>query len=247
MQSLGYTRTSVRPDHALITPDTFVRAPLPGWTATTHVVHVAPALGAQFTMYTAEMEAKGKAAPADPGVSRFVYIVDGKLKFTLKGQRALTLEQGHYFYLPPEAEAKLEATTPTQLTVIEKPYLPHPDRSYPKVVLAHESAAPATFLGGDPDLVVHTLLPDDIAFDMAVNTMTYQPGATLALVEVHVMEHGLQMLQGGGIYRLSDQWYPVTRGDFIYMAPYCPQWFGALGKEPAKYLIYKDWNRHPLD
>jgi (S)-ureidoglycine aminohydrolase len=30
------------------------------------------------------------------------------------------------------------------------------------------------------------------------------------------------------------------------MAPYCPQWFGALGKQPAKYLIYKDWNRHPL-
>jgi (S)-ureidoglycine aminohydrolase len=30
------------------------------------------------------------------------------------------------------------------------------------------------------------------------------------------------------------------------MASYCPQWFGALGKIPAKYLIYKDWNRHPL-
>jgi (S)-ureidoglycine aminohydrolase len=30
------------------------------------------------------------------------------------------------------------------------------------------------------------------------------------------------------------------------MAPFCPQWFGALGKTPAKYLIYKDWNRHPL-
>ena len=25
-----------------------------------------------------------------------------------------------------------------------------------------------------------------------------------------------------------------------------PQWFGALGKRPAKYLIYKDWRRHPL-
>jgi (S)-ureidoglycine aminohydrolase len=38
----------------------------------------------------------------------------------------------------------------------------------------------------------------------------------------------------------------VTAGDFIWMAPWCPQWFGALGKVPAKYLIYKDWNRHPL-
>ena len=41
-------------------------------------------------------------------------------------------------------------------------------------------------------------------------------------------------------------WYPVTAGDFIWMAPYCPQWFGAIGKQPAKYLIYKDFNRHTL-
>ena len=45
------------------------------------------------------------------------------------------------------------------------------------------------------------------------------------------------------VVKVGDAWYPVTQGDFIYMAPYCPQWFGALGKTPAKYLIYKDWNR----
>jgi len=60
------------------------------------------------------------------------------------------------------------------------------------------------------------------------------------------MEHGLLMLEGGGIYRLGDEWYPVQAGDFIWMGAYCPQWFGALGKKPAKYLIYKDWRRHPL-
>ncbi len=66
------------------------------------------------------------------------------------------------------------------------------------------------------------------------------------MVESHVMEHGLLMLSGGGIYRLGEHWYPVKAGDFIWMAPYCPQWFGALGKTAARYLIYKDWNRHPL-
>ena len=99
---------------------------------------------------------------------------------------------------------------------------------------------------GDEWLTVRKLLPEDPAFDFAVNTMTYAPGATLPMVEMHVMEHGLLMLEGGGIYRLDDCWYPVTAGDFIWMGPYCPQWFGALGKVPAKYLIYKDWNRHPL-
>jgi (S)-ureidoglycine aminohydrolase len=38
----------------------------------------------------------------------------------------------------------------------------------------------------------------------------------------------------------------VHAGDFIWMRAYCPQWFGALGKKPAKYLIYKDWRRHRL-
>jgi len=47
--------------------------------------------------------------------------------------------------------------------------------------------------------------------------MVYQPGAALSMVEMHVMEHGLIMLEGGGIYRLGEFWYPVTAGDFIWM------------------------------
>ena len=87
--------------------------------------------------------------------------------------------------------------------------------------------------------------PEDFSSNLTA-TMTYQPGASLPAVESHVMEHGLLMLEGGGIYRLDDAWYSVASGDFIWMGPYCPQWFGALGKKPAKYLIYKDWDRHPL-
>ena len=84
---------------------------------------------------------------------------------------------------------------------------------------------------GDPDLEVRSLFPADPCFDFAVNTMTYQPGAALPMVEMHVMEHGLLMLEGGGIYRLNDRWYPVTAGDFIYMAPYCPQWSRRVGQK----------------
>ena len=43
----------------------------------------------------------------------------------------------------------------------------------------------------------------------------------------------------------NNHWYPTLAGDAIWMAPFCPQWFGALGKTPTKYLIYKDFNRHP--
>jgi (S)-ureidoglycine aminohydrolase len=53
------------------------------------------------------------------------------------------------------------------------------------------------------------------------------------------------MLAGQGVYRLADSWYPVQEGDVIWMASYCPQWFVAMGKEPARYLYYKDVNRIP--
>jgi (S)-ureidoglycine aminohydrolase len=60
------------------------------------------------------------------------------------------------------------------------------------------------------------------------------------------MEHGLVMLDGMGVYRLGESWYPVNEGDVIWMASYCPQWFVAMGKTPARYLYYKDVNREPL-
>ena len=72
------------------------------------------------------------------------------------------------------------------------------------------------------------------------------PGATLPFVETHIMEHGLIMLSGQGVYRLEDSWYPVRAGDAIWMAPYCAQWFVAMGKVPARYLYYKDVNRAAL-
>jgi (S)-ureidoglycine aminohydrolase len=130
--------------------------------------------------------------------------------------------------------------------VIEKIYQPVAGVAPPTFLTGNEADVASIALMGDADLQVRSLLPDLPGFDFAVNTMTYQPGASLSMVEVHVMEHGLLMLEGGGIYRLGEAWYPVQAGDFIWMAPFCPQWFGALGKQPAKYLIYKDWNRHPL-
>jgi len=103
----------------------------------------------------------------------------------------------------------------------------------------------APFLG-DPAANLQVLLPDTPGFDMAVNLFAYQPGGHLPFVEVHIMEHGLVMLSGEGVYRLEDSWYPVRAGDAIWMAPYCAQWFVAMGKVPASYLYYKDVNRPPL-
>ena len=60
MYQLGHTRSAHKSDHLLHTPDTFVRAPLPGMRRATAIVHVGAAAGALFTQYTAEFEAGGE-------------------------------------------------------------------------------------------------------------------------------------------------------------------------------------------
>jgi (S)-ureidoglycine aminohydrolase len=238
MHQLGQTRSAHKPDHRLQTPETFVRAPLPGMRKATAIVHASPEGGAAFVQYTAEFEAGGALAAC--GDQRFLYVLDGQL--SVDGR---ALYPNDFAYVPAGASSPVSAASAARAAVIEKAYRPLANTAPPSAFTGQEHLAAATSLGGDPWLEVRALIPDDPAFDFRVNTMTYQPGASLPGVEIHVMEHGLLMLDGGGIYRLGDGWYPVGVGDFIWMGPYCPQWFAAIGKRPAKYLIYKDWDRYP--
>ena len=41
--------------------------------------------------------------------------------------------------------------------------------------------------------------------------------------------------------------YPVQAGDAIWMAPYVVQWYGALGTQNSRYIIYKDTTLDPLE
>jgi len=259
LHHLGQTRSSLQADHALLTPDSFVRAPLPGMERASAIVHTGPAIGAAFTQYTAEIEPGGALGPTE--AQRFLFVLEGKVQLEVAGGKHVLAKDG-YAYLPAAEPSSVRAPEAARIAVIEKVYQPlggplstvQTDGKKggprgirkPDVLIGEEgSVTPQAFMG-DESLMVRALLPDDPVFDFAVNTMTYQPGAALPMVESHIMEHGLLMLEGEGIYRLGDRWYPVVAGDFIWMAPYCLQWFGALGKVPAKYLIYKTWNRHPL-
>jgi (S)-ureidoglycine aminohydrolase len=240
---LGQTRSSQHRNHLVLTPDTFVRTPLPGMNRCTAVVHAGTALGAAFSEYTAEFEPGGELGSTPH--QRFVYVIEGDISVELNKKRMQLLARG-YAYIPQGESHRVVATAVSRVAVIEKSYSTIEQAKAPSAIVSNEDAVPPHPLNDDPDLQVKSLLPDEVNFDFAVNTMVYQPGASLSMVEMHVMEHGLIMLEGGGIYRLGDSWYSVTAGDFIWMGPWCPQWFGAIGKVPAKYLIYKDWNRHPL-
>ncbi len=178
MHNLGHTRSASQRDHILQTPDIFVRIPLPGLANAAAIVHIGPPAGAEFTLYTVEFEPNGSLQSND--LQHFVYVLEGEV--TMQGDgRAEALVAGSYAYLPALLAHHLSALKTARVVVIERDAKVLSDASAPGLLISHEDAVSPVPLLGDPDIQVRTL-PGDANFNFAVNTMTYQPGATLPMV-----------------------------------------------------------------
>jgi (S)-ureidoglycine aminohydrolase len=242
----GHTRASIRARHALITPDNHVNSAVPGVAGATAVVLINPAMGARFAQTLLTFQSGGSARGEAGETETFGYVAGGGATVAVGGARS-RLGPGGYFFCPAGSEWSLAAPRKaTQVNLFQKKYVALPGVGGPQALLSDASRVKGTPFLGDPAANLQVLLPDEPAFDMAVNVFAYQPGGHLPFVEVHIMEHGLLMLSGEGVYRLEESWYPVRAGDAIWMAPYCAQWFVAMGKVPARYLYYKDVNRAAL-
>lgn len=242
----GSTRNVVKQRYALLTPSGFVPSYLPGWQKSVCNVLISPAMGAGFSQVLVTMEIEGQCQ-GNTGLNQyFIYVLEGAASIMLDEKRH-RLDEGSYVYLPAGKDVQIKSGGPTtRILIFQKEYLPLAGTPRPTALVGHERDVRGQPFLGNEDARLQVLLPDQPAFDMAVNIFTYQPGATLPFVETHIMEHGLMMLAGQGIYRLDADWHPVRAGDVIWMAPYCPQWFVAMGKSPASYIYYKDVNRDPM-
>ena len=242
----GHTRAHVGARHALITPENHVKSTLPGFSRASAVILLGPAMGARVAQSLVTFESGGSARVEASGVQTFGYVMSGAAQVAV-GAKKRRLAEGGFFFCPAgEAWSLSGPRAGTALTLFQKRYEPAAGVRPPKAILGDQSRVKGAPFLGDPAASLQVLLPDAPAFDMAVNIFAYKPGGHLPFVEVHVMEHGLVMLSGEGVYRLEDRWYPVRAGDAIWMAPYCAQWFVAMGKAPARYLYYKDVNRPAL-
>jgi (S)-ureidoglycine aminohydrolase len=242
----GQTRTRVAARHALIAPDGHVKSVVPGITGAAVVILINDAMRANFAQLLVTFESGGKAEFAANEIESAGYVESGGVTVTI-GREKAKCGPGGFFFVPAGEGANLTAPKPgTRVTLFQKRFAPLSGRATPRAVIGDARDVKGQAFLGDPDARLQVLLPDVPEFDLAMNVFTYQPGATLPFVETHVMEHGLLMLAGQGVYRLEDSWYPVAAGDVIWMAPYCPQWFVAMGKQPASYLYYKDVNRGAL-
>ncbi len=241
----GQTRTHIDANHAFISPESYLPSPLPGWENAQVIILISPQMGARFTQYIALMGERSVAGSPLVGVERFAYVLEGEVKFSIN-EKEHQLGVGQYAYIPPDTEHSFASEASSRVMLFERSYLPIEGVEAPGYVVGDERDQPSEANEGDPDAQLKRLLPMNDAFDWEINMFTFQPGATLPLVEVHVMEHGLVMLEGQGIYRLDEHWYPIQKGDVVWMGPYCPQWFAAIGKTPSSYLYYKDVRRDPL-
>jgi (S)-ureidoglycine aminohydrolase len=238
---IGLTRNIIKRTYALITPDGHVASVLPGWTDCTPHVLISAALGAGFSQYLIKMDANSVGLGNTENSEWFLYVIAGNIK-----ANGASLTEGGFAFLPPNTKYEVHgAAKDSRLLVFRKTYELLASHKSPQFFSGNEKdIAEAPFLG-DQALRLKLLIPDSLGADMAVNIFTYDPGATLPFVETHVMEHGMIFLAGGGVYRLDADWHPVTEGDTIWIAPYCPQWFIASGPKPARYIYYKDVNRLP--
>ncbi|MGD9896925.1 MAG: (S)-ureidoglycine aminohydrolase [Candidatus Methylacidiphilaceae bacterium] len=244
--ALGTSRTVLGRRHALLDPAGHVRGGLPGFPPSAAVVLISPQMGAKFAQFLIELEPQASGGAEPGGIESFFFSLAGDAAVDLDG-RSFSLSSGGFLFIPAGPGWILRAgTSGLRAVLFQKNYVPHPGAPGPAPVVGRADPTAAQPFLGDPDALLQTFLPESPAYDMAVNLFRFRPGAALPFVETHVMEHGLCMLEGRGIYRLEDSWYPVRAGDAIWMAPYCPQWFAALGPAPASYLYYKDMARHPL-
>ncbi len=221
--------------YTLITPDNQYVSRLPSLPGARFVKLVTPRLApARFAQYLIDGAPDGSQLALDPAHEHFVYGLKGT--GTAGG---FDLSDEGYAYLPPGAAAELTLAQDARALLISRPYEPWPGLEAP-----HAHGGKARSITETPTVVDGLMRrelidPLDPAFDFNISLLRFEPDVGLHQIEIHDEEHGLYMTAGGGTYGLDDDMHEVHADDFIYMAPYCPQWFGS-GADGGEYLLYKD-------
>ena len=236
------SRGARRHSFSRITPANHYPSRLPQFGAAPVVKLVTPRVApARIGEYLVALPAGGgTTAPVVPGFETFFYALDGAATLTVAGPE-IALPAGGFAYVPSGSSYALAAgAAGARLLILKRRYEPFGELAEPGLRSGHRDDEPfdATPV---PGFRRRELLPvADPAFDFAMSLLAFDAGVGLDNIEIHDEEHGLYMTAGEGLYFLDGELFEVSAGDFIYMAPHCPQGFTATGREPAEYLLYKD-------
>jgi len=234
-------------NYALITPDGLVKNQIPGFENCDVTILASPKLGASFVDYLVTMPpaARNIEGFGQEGIEVFAYVLFGSL-WASDGDLEVTLEAGGYIFVPSHRSLFIEnrSDSCTEIYLYKRRYQPLEGHEAHTVTGSAHDIAGIDYEGMS-DVHFTTLLPlDDLAFDMNFHLLSFEPGASHGYIETHVQEHGALVLEGEGLYNLDNDWIPVKKGDYIFMAAYCPQaGYGVGRKGSFTYLYSKDCNR----
>jgi (S)-ureidoglycine aminohydrolase len=203
-----------------------------------------------FSWYVVEVGADGGSddPEPDPAAEAVLFVVDGTLRLTIGGI-AHVLGPGGYAFLPPGTQWSASNGGDGTATFhwIRKAYERVDGIEGPEAFVTNETeVVPAPMPDTDGAWSTQRFVGiDDVRHDMQVNIVNFEPGGAIPFPETHVMEHGLYVLEGKGMYLLNRDWVEVQAGDFMWLRAFCPQACYAGGPGRFRYLLYKDVHRHP--
>ncbi len=240
----AHNRGVVTPQYAVMPPEGILTSRLPGFEKTVVRFQTSPEMGAHFAQAALEIESGGGTTAArNDGLEHFFYLVSGAVSISIDGQSHHLTPHG-YAYVPAghTYDIRSDSDEESRLLWIKRPYaaidLPTPD-----ALIGHRDNVERSRHDTVGRYWQYLLPIDDIAFDMQMNILGFEPGVYFPYVETHIMEHGLYMLEGQMLYQLAGDLHEVQAHDFIWMNHYCPQFCFCTGWEEAAYLLYKDVNR----
>jgi (S)-ureidoglycine aminohydrolase len=241
--AIGHNRGVVRRNYAVIAPEGPLLSRLPHYAGTAVRFLAAPSMGAGFAQFLLEIEAGGGTKePFTDDVQTFFYVLNGTATLGLDGAAAAALPAGGYAYIPPGVPFSLAG--PATVLALRKRWRSAPGVELPPAFTGLRDDARATnHTGYQGRGFIHLTGYGDLRHDFEMNLMYFDPGTCFPAVETHIMEHGLYMLEGQGMYYLDGDWHEVWAGDFIWMGSFCPQQFYPTGYGRTLYLLYKDVNR----
>lgn len=243
------TRSVVRAgSYAILEPDGLVKNTIPGFENCEVTILGSPKLGASFVDYLLTVAPGGQHAQGfgDAATEVFLYVLEGGLT-AWNGEQSGALHAGGYLFSPagqPLCFAN-KADVPAKCFLYKRRYLPLAGHSA-HTVLGDIHSVPWTPYEGMSDVLIKDFLPaaQNPGFDMNFHILCFKPGACHGYIETHVQEHGAYIYAGEGLYYLDDQWFPVQKGDYLFMGAYCPQAAYAIGRdEDFAYIYSKDCNR----
>ena len=240
------TRAIVKPGlYAILPRGGLVNNVLPGVEGAKVSIVASPKLGASFVQYVIEAEAgaaAGEPLCSEEGVEGFIYCIEGAAECKAGG-KVLSLTAGGYVYVPAgQGGIKFACEQSARLLLYKQKYIPLPGKE-PYLVQGNVNEIPFAEYEGMKNVFIKDLLPKDIAFDMNMHILSFEPGGCHSFVETHVQEHGAYILSGEGMYIMENEWLPIRKDDFMWFGPYVPQGSYGVGREPFAYIYSKDCNR----